>query len=213
MGINAVTASTGEEGLVKVRQHVFDLIFVDINLPDINGLELLNNIQECSLFSKIIVITSEINEEYRQTAISKGAVDFIEKPFGFSEIKKLVNSIFSDCVEKRECQRFTCSMPCNLSVLKITDAGVEDTQDVNNLYGTAVDISKKGLGLRFKNDITGIAKGNFVRVLTGVRDHSIFDFLPSNIVAEIIWVKEQGREILAGLKYLKSNDLDRLFKA
>ncbi len=48
MGINAVSASTGSEGLIKVRQQTFDIIFVDINLPDINGLELLDKIKEIS---------------------------------------------------------------------------------------------------------------------------------------------------------------------
>ena len=95
MGVNAVSASTGDEGLNKVRQQTYDLIFVDINLPDINGLELLDKIQELSLHSKLIVITAETNEDYRRDAINKGAFDFIEKPFGFSEIKKVVNSIFS----------------------------------------------------------------------------------------------------------------------
>lgn len=98
MGVNAVSASTGDEGLNKVRQQTYDLIFVDINLPDINGLELLDKIQELSLHSKLIVITAETNEDYRRDAINKGAFDFIEKPFGFSEIKKIVNSIFSDCM-------------------------------------------------------------------------------------------------------------------
>ena len=100
MGVNAVSASTGDEGLNKVRQQTYDLIFVDINLPDINGLELLDKIQELSLHSKLIVITAETNEDYRRDAINKGAFDFIENPFGFSEIKKVVNSIFSDCTGK-----------------------------------------------------------------------------------------------------------------
>ena len=100
MGINAASASNGCEGLIKIKQQTFDIIFVDINLPDINGIELLDKIQELSLLSKLIVITAETNKDYRLDAINKGAFDYIEKPFGFSEIKKVVNSIFSDCIGK-----------------------------------------------------------------------------------------------------------------
>ena len=210
MGINAVTASTGKDALIKIEQKIFDIIFVDVNLPDINGIELLEKIQKISLLSKLIVITSEINEEYRRAAVSKGAFDFIEKPFGFSEIKKVINSIFSIGMEKRKYQRFTCNIPCNISILKKSD----EKEPLNNnfLYGTAIDINKKGLGMKFKDDISSIAKGKLVRLLTGVRDHSIFDFLPSNIIAEIVWVKKQGCEILAGLRYLSSSDNNRIFE-
>ena len=202
MGINAASASNGCEGLIKIKQQTFDIIFVDINLPDINGIELLDKIQELSLLSKLIVITAETNEDYRRTAINKGAIDFIEKPFGFHEIKKLVNSIFSEYTEKRECQRFTCDMPCSIVVLKNPDTDGEEIPNNECLHGTAVDVSKKGLELRFKKDITGIAKGKFVRLLTGVSDHSFFDFLSSNVIAEIVWVKTQGDEVFVGLKYL-----------
>ena len=100
IGIVAVSAPTGEDALIKIRQDVFDIIFIDINLPDINGLELLDKIKEIAPLSKFIIITSETNEEYRRDAINKGVIDYIEKPFGFSEIKKLINSIYSECREK-----------------------------------------------------------------------------------------------------------------
>ena len=94
MGVDAATALTGSDGLIKFKEEIFDIVFVDINLPDINGLELLDKIQEFSLLSKLVVITSETNEEYRSAAFSKGAVDFVEKPFEFSQIKKIINSTF-----------------------------------------------------------------------------------------------------------------------
>jgi DNA-binding response OmpR family regulator len=207
LGVNAVSAKTGNEGLNKARQKTFDIIFIDINLPDINGIDLLEKIQKLSLFTKLVIITSETNEEYRRTAINKGAIDYIEKPFGFFEIKKHVNSILSNCIEKREYQRFSCNIPCNISILDEPDADEEQLPNNEYLNGTVIDISKNGIGLSFKKDTTdiiNITKGKFVRLLTDIRDHSFFEFLSSNIIAEIVWVNEQGDEVFAGLKYLNT---------
>ena len=65
----------------------------------------------------------------------------------------------------------------------------------------------------FKKEITDITRGKFVRLFADIRDHSFFDFLSSNIIAEIVWVKEQDHEIFAGLKYLNPTELDKILKA
>jgi len=100
MGLDAVSVSSGSEGLMKIRQRTFDLIFIDIDLPDVNGLELLTRIKEISPLSKFIVITAETDEVYRRTAIDEGVTEFFEKPFDFYEIKKLISRIFPDRKEK-----------------------------------------------------------------------------------------------------------------
>ena len=213
MGVNAVSASTGNEGLVKVGQQTYDIIFVDINLPDISGLELLDRIRKLSLLPKLVIITSETNDEYRRTAIDKGAVDYIEKPFGFFEIKKIVNSIISDCTERREYQRFICKIPCNILILNKPDADALESPYNDYFNGTAIDISKNGLGLNFKKELVDITRVKFVRLFADIRSHSFFDFLSSNIIAEVVWVKEQDHEIFVGLKYLNPTELDTIMEA
>jgi len=65
-----------------------DLILLDFRMPFMDGLEVidsLNNIKDYSI-SPIIMISAENEKEYYKNAISKGAIDFITKPFNYNDI-------------------------------------------------------------------------------------------------------------------------------
>ena len=65
-----------------------DLILLDFRMPFMDGLEVidsLNNIKDYSI-SQIIMISAENEKEYYKNAISKGAIDFITKPFNYNDI-------------------------------------------------------------------------------------------------------------------------------
>jgi len=65
-----------------------DLILLDFRMPFMDGLEVidsLNNIKDYSI-SPIIMISAENEKEYYENAISKGAIDFITKPFNYNDI-------------------------------------------------------------------------------------------------------------------------------
>jgi two-component system, chemotaxis family, chemotaxis protein CheY len=82
-GVDAVTTSSGFEALKLLPRHRFDLIITDINMPDINGLELINfvkknpNYRETPLF----IITTEGCEKDRDRGLALGAVEYLVKPF------------------------------------------------------------------------------------------------------------------------------------
>jgi two-component system chemotaxis response regulator CheY len=82
-GVEAVTTASGFEALKLLPRHRFDLIITDINMPDINGLELINfvkknpNYRETPLF----IITTEGFEKDRDRGLALGAVEYLVKPF------------------------------------------------------------------------------------------------------------------------------------
>lgn len=78
-------AATGNEGLVTASTRSPDLIILDMNLPDIFGLEVLNRLREW--YERPILILSVVNdEETIVKALDSGADDYLTKPFGMPEL-------------------------------------------------------------------------------------------------------------------------------
>ena len=90
-------AADGKEALLKVGLSVPNLVFMDIKLPGINGLELTKKIKAAHQRIEVIVLTSYDLPEYREAAYRSGASHFFTKGTASSdEITMVVNSILSD---------------------------------------------------------------------------------------------------------------------
>lgn len=78
-----VEAGSGFEALRVLPSRKFDLIFTDINMPDINGLELINFVKSNPTYREIplIIVTTERSEEDRKRGMALGAFDYVTKPF------------------------------------------------------------------------------------------------------------------------------------
>ena len=72
-------ASNGREALKEVEGRTPDLIFMDIKLPGVNGLELTREITTCYSDMKIVILTSHDLPEYREAAYESGASFFAAK--------------------------------------------------------------------------------------------------------------------------------------
>ncbi|MCX8056958.1 MAG: response regulator [Ignavibacteria bacterium] len=70
-----------------------DLVFLDLNMPDIPGLEVLKSIKELDPNSKVIIATADLQEITKKLALESGASYFINKPFNENEIQNLITSI------------------------------------------------------------------------------------------------------------------------
>lgn len=86
-------ASSGAEALLEFREKSPFLIFMDIRLPDKNGLEVARQIKESSPKTEIVILTSHDLPEYREAAIHSGASHFLTKGnVKIGEITSLVAS-------------------------------------------------------------------------------------------------------------------------
>ena len=90
-----VEARNGREALDVLAKAWVDVIISDINMPEMNGLELLEELKKDSLLKEIptIVISTEGSEKRIQDAYDLGARGFIKKPFLPEEIKKVLYEV------------------------------------------------------------------------------------------------------------------------
>ena len=81
--LDIVEASSGFEALKTLPHHRFDAILTDINMPDINGLELVSFLKNHPVYKAIpiMVISTESSEEDRKRAEALGAEEYLVKPF------------------------------------------------------------------------------------------------------------------------------------
>jgi len=86
-GYSVVTAGTGKGCMDAVNKEFFDAIILDVKLPDIDGISIIENIKKTSSESEIIVISGHATIEMAVEAIKRGAYDFIKKPLSLEKVR------------------------------------------------------------------------------------------------------------------------------
>jgi DNA-binding NtrC family response regulator len=79
-------AENGVEGLDKAKNTLYDIIFCDIKMPQMDGMEVLDALNKAKVETPVIMISGHGNIETAVEAIKKGAFDFIEKPLDLNRI-------------------------------------------------------------------------------------------------------------------------------
>ncbi len=79
-------AENGKEGMEKINSASYDMIFCDIKMPQMDGMEVLEEIQKLKIEVPVIMISGHGNIDTAVEAIKKGAFDFIEKPLDLNRI-------------------------------------------------------------------------------------------------------------------------------
>jgi DNA-binding NtrC family response regulator len=91
MGLNPTTAGSGEAALKLVNQSFFALAVVDLNLPGMNGLELVEKLSALKLHMQIIILTGFGDLETARRAIRLEVVDFLTKPCSMDDLENALN--------------------------------------------------------------------------------------------------------------------------
>lgn len=91
-GIETVEATNGYEALKALPQHMFDMLILDINMPEINGLEVIGFAKHHEVYRKIpiIIISTDHSEAEVQKGLTLGANRYLIKPF---EIRWLQDAV------------------------------------------------------------------------------------------------------------------------
>lgn len=86
-------AENGAQALEKLKTHTYELIFSDIKMPQMDGLELLDQILALGIETPVIMISGHGTVETAVGAIKKGAFDFIEKPLDLNRILVILRQV------------------------------------------------------------------------------------------------------------------------
>lgn len=79
-------SNDGEEGLYNALTGIYDLILLDIMLPNVDGMEILRQIKENGIESKVIMLTAKAQLEDKLAGFGEGANDYVPKPFHIDEL-------------------------------------------------------------------------------------------------------------------------------
>jgi two-component system, NtrC family, response regulator AtoC len=90
-GHTVATAASGREGLDRFRKEEPDVMILDIRLPDLNGLEVLDRAHGNGSTAKVIMMTAFHDMETTIQAMKRGAYDYIHKPLDADEVERSVN--------------------------------------------------------------------------------------------------------------------------
>jgi two-component system response regulator AtoC len=93
LGHESSLAFSGAEGLQKAKASPPDAVLLDINMPDVSGLELLPDLRKTAPALSIIMITGKASHKGAVSAIKLGAEDYLEKPFQLEELKLILERI------------------------------------------------------------------------------------------------------------------------
>ncbi len=92
------TASSGEEGVTKFKSGAYDLIFLDLKMPGMNGIETLRVIRKTDPQVPVYVVTAFSQEYFQELAVltKEGiAFELMRKPIGLEQIETLVRAVLS----------------------------------------------------------------------------------------------------------------------
>ena len=92
LGHEVVAVGTGSEGLEMVKQHDFDLVFLDLRMPGMDGAELFGQIKTIKPNLSVTIITGYPDSDMMARALAQSPFGVMDKPFSMSDIVAAVNN-------------------------------------------------------------------------------------------------------------------------
>ncbi len=100
-----ITAHDGFQGLARFKEHSPDIILSDINMPRMNGLEMVEEIRKIDENVKIAIFTDFERRDILLKAIELGVNQFLSKPFASKSFSKTIQQLYTEVIEKRRSNR------------------------------------------------------------------------------------------------------------
>jgi len=118
-GYDVVSVIDGEKAIQKAEMEKFDLILLDMKLPDIDGLQVLELIKVKNPSQRVVMITAYGTIETAVEAMKKGAADYLQKPFTPEEVRSIVKQnlsristpiLVNQCADYNKCLLEICKL-------------------------------------------------------------------------------------------------------
>jgi two-component system NtrC family sensor kinase len=119
LGYRSSIANTGRQGLYRLRQRLPDLILLDLQLPDISGLDLLRLIAQEGYDVPVILMTAHGSEGVAVEAFRLGARNYLIKPFSEAEARVAIDSALRERRLNREKEQLTLNLQQRVQELTV----------------------------------------------------------------------------------------------
>lgn len=119
LGFTAIVAHTGRQGLQRIRARLPDLILLDLQLPDISGLDLLRMIAQEGYDVPVILMTAHGSESIAVEAFRLGARNYLIKPFSDIEARAVIDQALRERRLRRDKERLTASLQQRVQELTV----------------------------------------------------------------------------------------------
>lgn len=184
------TAQDGEEAIEVIKKYHPEIILMDINMPFMNGLEIIEKVRETDRDAKIIIISGYSQFEYAQKALELGVFSYILKPINYRDFKNILLKAM-DAYSQRMWE---------VSKLKEGDAENEGCKDVGKLAITYMkeNFSQNQLSLNLVAQQFHISQSYLTRVIkqkTGVSFTDYLNRLRINMATKLLTDKDNNYSI------------------
>ncbi len=93
LGFDVLTADTGSDALRLIRERPFDLVVLDVMLPDTNGFEIVRKLRRERCHVPVIFLTAKDTQADKVTGLTLGGDDYMTKPFGLEELAARIRTV------------------------------------------------------------------------------------------------------------------------
>lgn len=158
-GYETVIATDGFDGIEKIRASDFDVIFTDLAMPRLNGMDFLKKCKDIDVKTPVVVLTGVSSMEIAVNAMRQGAYDFITKPFHLDKIVSTTEKIIGE----RKLFRRLVSSPSSEASLQTLNAELfKKLQQIVALHSIITDVD----ACRENKEIFERAAGMAAKLLT-----------------------------------------------
>ena len=133
-GYETENATTFQEAWSKINSEHFDLLLMDIGLPDGSGLDLCQRVREAGNEVPIVFLSARTDEATVVKGIKNGADDYLRKPFGLEELKVRVS-------------KFVKRIAPHMQTIKFGELTIDPAKRVVTLMGEMISLGRKELDI------------------------------------------------------------------
>ena len=123
-GYKVDSAYNGERGLAMAKSGRYELVLLDLRLPDIDGVDVLQETVAARPDQRVLVLSARSDVESKVRCLELGAIDYLPKPFALAELLARVRARLREPAGRSHTERFLQAGRLTLDVLKrVVDAG------------------------------------------------------------------------------------------
>lgn len=178
-GYTVLTAEKGLDGLGLFKDELPDITLLDIHLPDVSGITVLEGIKEINKSAIVIMITAFGDIQTAVKTIKLGAYDFVEKPFNMDKLKILVSKALETASLRSEVSQFRMNLSSKYGLKSM----IGESEEMKKVFDLVGKIAKSDATTIFITGESGTGKDVTAKVIHYQSNRAEKPFMEINCTA------------------------------